>query len=231
MPTALPAGFGDTSKSGESSRFYEARGIFDATIYKIESQTATRNNVEEHNLLITFRIDGGEYDGEDTRPQFVGLFSRAIFTLHDILVAIGDLDAYYKRSADGKGGQWVALPEASDLQGKKLRIQLDDAPYQAQDQNTKVGLVNPDGTPQERMGQAITAYYTMDKPAPEYRPRPQKLRLAKVQPSAGGFGGGNAQGFTSGGGFPGQVTDVQQQGGAQGQDVWGSAQQGGTQNW
>lgn len=232
MPTSLPAGFGDETKSGESSRFYEARGIFDATLYKIEKKSKNRNGVEEYNFDITFRIDGGEYDGEDTRPQFVGLFSRAIFTLHDILVALGELDTYYKRDESGKG-KWVALPEVDDLQSKKLRIQLDDAPWQATDRNTNVGLVNRDGSPQLRDGQAITAYYSMSKPAPEYKPRPQKPRMAKNQPAAGGFGGGNAQGFTGGSAFPGQVSDVQPQGGAQAQDVWGNgpAQQGGTQGW
>lgn len=221
MPTSLPAGFGDATKSGESSRFYEARGIFDATIYKIERQSKTRNGVEEHNFLITFRIDGGEYDGEDTRPVFVGLFSRAIFTLHDILVALGELDNYYKRSEDGKG-QWVALPDEDDLQGKRLRIQLDDAPWQATDKDTGVGLVNPDGTPVLRDGQAITAYWSINKPAPEYRERPQKPRLAKTQAAAGGLP-------SVAGGFPGQV-------GAQ--DAWVQPTQGqsapaggGTQPW
>lgn len=222
MPTSLPAGFGDATKSGESSRFYEARGIFDATIYKIERQSATRNGVEEHNLLITFRIDGGEYDGEDTRPVFVGLFSRAIFTLHDILVALEELDTYYKRTENGKG-EWVALPDVDDLQGKRLRIQLDDAPWQSTDQNTKVGLVNPDGSPVLRDGQAITAYWSINKPAPEYRPRPQRPRMAKVQPSSAG-----GQVPAVAGGFPGQV-------GAQ--EAWVQPSQGqpaaggGTQPW
>lgn len=218
MPTALPAGFGDASKSGESSGFVEMRGIFDATIYNIERQSKERQGVMEHNFLITFRIDGGEFDGEDTSKVFVGLFSRAIFTLHDILVALEELDTYYKKNEDGKGGQWVALPDEADLQGKRLRIQIDNAPWQStQREDRDMGVVNPDGTPVLRDGNGITAYYSIKKPAPEYRPRTVKPRLAKKQPTAVP---------QMAGGFPGQVG---------GDDAWSAggagADEAGTQPW
>lgn len=223
MPTSLPAGFGDATTSGESSGSYtEIRGIFPAAIYKITPQSKERNNITEHNFSIDFRIDGGEFDGEDVNT-YVALYARAIFTLHDILVALGELDTYYKKGEGDAKGQWIALPEESDLQGKRLYIQVDNAPWQSTDRETKVGIVDQNGQPVLRDGNAITGYYPINQPAPAYRPRPRKPRLAQVQPSSAG-----SQIPSVPGGFPGQVGA-----GTAAQDVWGNgpAQQGGSTGW
>lgn len=215
MPTTLPQGFGDETVSGESNGSYvEIRGIFPATIYNIKpGSKAQQNGPDLHNYSIDFRIDGGDFDGEDVNA-WVGLYSKTIFTLHDILVALGELDNYYQKGEGDAKGRWVALPEPADLQGKKLFIQVDNAPWQSTEREDRdMGVVDANGKPVLRDGNAIVAFYPIDKPAPAYRPRPRKERLAKKQPT---------------GAVPSTVGA-----GTAAQDVWGgsTAQQGGTSAW
>lgn len=222
MPFALPENFGDATNAGAGGSYTEIRGIFPAAIYKIEPLTHQRKGVEVHAYSIDFRINGGQFDGEDVQT-YVALYSDAIFTLQSILSAIGELDTYYKKGENGEKGKWVALPEASDLQGKQLYIQVDNAPWQSTDRQTKVGLVNPDGSPVLRDGNGISVFYAADKPAPEYRARTIKPQMAKIQPSNAG-----GQVPSVPGGFPGQVGA-----GSAAQDVWGggATSQPGTAGW
>lgn len=229
MPLPIPGNFGDVTKAGTSSGFTKIRGIYRANIYKIEKLSHKRKgkgDVEFPAYRIDFRINGGEFDGEDV-DTYVALYSDAIFTLQQILSAIGELETYYKKAEGDEKGKWVALPAPEDLQGKELYIQVDNAPWQSTDRETKVGL-RKNGEPVLMEGNGISMFFTTSKPVPEYRPRDLKPQLAKVQQQDGG-------GFTGGSGFPGQVTDVQPQGNAQAQDVWGSgtgaSQQPGTAGW
>lgn len=228
MPYTIPEGFGDVTKSGESSGgFTEIRGIFPASIYKVEPGSHSRNGGTVQVYNIDYRIDGGEYDGEDVKREYVGLYADAIFTLHDILVALGELDTYYKRNPDPKpgepAGQWVALPEPADLEGKKLYIQVDNAQWQSSDRSSGVGLVHQQddpakgvkaGEPILRDGNGVSAHFSINEPMPEYRPRRIKPNLRKQQQTLG-------QVPQVPGGFPGQVGA-----GTATNDPWGAAPQG-----
>lgn len=222
MPFTIPENFGDTSNAGTGGSFTPIRGIFRAAIYKIEKLNHQRKGVEVQAYSVDFRINGGEFDGEDVQT-YVALYSDAIFTLQSILSAIGEIDAYYQKGEGDAKGRWIALPAPEDLQGKELYIQVDNAPWQSTDRQTKVGLVNPDGSPVLREGNGISAFFTLAKPAPEYRPRKIREQLAKVQPSSAG-----GQVPSVPGGFPGQVGA-----GAAAQDVWGTGptSQPGTAGW
>lgn len=229
-PQALPDGFGDANWK-ESSGFTSLVGLHEATIFTAKPKTSEKG---KPGFELTFRIDGGAFDGEDVVERFAGITSDTIFRTHDILKAAGVLDNYYKRNADGNGGQWVGVPTKDELEGLKLMIAVQNQPWQGTDRETGQPSYNQDGTPRMLDSNVIARYYALGTevdistlPAQKPRYQPGEDGSGKGR-QGGGFGGGNGfaapqqQSQPQGGGspWPAQQGQPQQQGQQQPSNGW-----------
>lgn len=208
MPHALPEGFGDANWK-ESSGFTSLVGLHDATIFTAEP---VKSGKGKPGYKLTFRIDGGAFDGEDVVERFAGITADTIFRTHDILKAAGVLDNYYRRNEDGNGGQWIGVPTKDELEGLKVLIAVQNQPWQGTDrENNNAPAYNPDGTPRMLDSNVIARYFAPGTEVDINSLPPQKPRY---QPGEDGSGSGR-QGGGFGGGF-------QQPQGQQGGSPWGA---------
>lgn len=134
-PMPLPAGF-DEPWEPKSGFTLIPNGIYNASVFSAE--LLNKNNADYYK--ITFRIDGGDYDGEDVVLNYAGLQPKTIFRTYDILEAGGRLEHFY----DAEMKKWKGLPASRDLEGIQLQVQVENEPFVSK----KDGKVqyNDDGT-------------------------------------------------------------------------------------
>lgn len=162
-PIALPQDLANETWEPKDGFTLIEPGIYDATIFAV----ARKSNDKGNYYQVTFRIQGGDFDGEDVIEQYVGLQKDTIFRLYDILKGADLLAPYY----DEANKKWIALPTDDELVGKSVYIQLDNAPFQSRDKDTKQLLFNTDGTPKMLDSTKPTRYFPRSEPKPEYKPR------------------------------------------------------------
>ncbi len=237
MPAQLPAGFGNAEYThSEGGNFVEVTpGIYPCSIFEAEEKTSEKG---KPGLKVTFRINGGQFDGVDVVEQFAGLTADTIFRTHDILKGAGILDTYFQRDPqDEKKGRWVAVPVPSDLIGKQLQVRIEAAPTQSRDKDSKKPQFEDNGTPKMMNFNRPTGFYPMGENV-QFKPTSIKPRIYAASPAevggaqGGGFGGGQpwnpaqqGQGQPQQGGSPwgGQQVPQTPQGGQQagpGQSGW-----------
>jgi len=210
MPEALPQGFNPNWT--ETAGFTSLVGLHDVTIFTAEK--GSKNGADFWKL--TLRIDGGAFDGEDVKENYIGLTEKTIFRLYGILKAAGVSETYYRHNADGTpGGQWIAFPSKDELEGLKLQVLVQNEPWQGNDKDSQQPSFNADGTPKMLDANRITRYYAVGEKVdlasltnPDGSLKELKPRLAPGV-SAGAVGGGTPW-----------TTQAGVQGGAASQDVW-----------
>lgn len=187
MPAQLPAGFGNAEYThSEGGNFTEITpGIYPCTIFEVEEKTSDKG---KPGLKITFRINGGPFDGNDVIEQFAGLTADTIFRTHDILKGAGILDQFFRRDpSDEKKGTWVAVPVPADLQAKQLQVRIENAPFQGRDKDTKQPQFE-NGAPKMLNGNRPTGYYPIGENV-EFKATNIKPRIYSTTPPQGGFPG------------------------------------------
>lgn len=208
MPEALPQGFNPNWK--ETAGFQSLVGLHDVTVFTAEKDTSGQAPFWK----LTLRIDGGPFDGEDVKENYVGLTEKTIFRLYSILKAAGVSETYYRHNADGTpGGQWIAFPTKDELEGLKLRALVRNEPWQGNDQETKQPAWNADGTPKMLDSNRVDRYYAVGEnvdlsslTGTDGELKPLKPRYAKGvdpnNPTLAGSGGGGFGGAAGGFGAP-----------------------------
>lgn len=175
-PFALPAGFDEPWEPSALNEFVLIdEGIYEVAIFEVTPE----KNADGNFYKMVFRINGTEFDGEDVKLNFVGLYPKTIFRLYDILVAIGKISTYY----DAENKRWIAIPTPDELRGSKLYGQIDHNDFPSKDKNTGIPILNPDGSQKVLTGNAITRFFPLSEPKPEYKKSRQ--RTTPASPAAG----------------------------------------------
>lgn len=174
-----------------------AEDWYDARIYKSELKYRNNNQAEPF-LVITFRLQDGNYDGEDVTVNFVALYGKSRFNIYNIIKAIGP--QFLAQYWDGK--QFTAYPSPDELQGQALLIQVENNFMHSSSKpevpgGPRVPKFNADGSPKILTTNEVTDYaQAAPAPRPKFRKR---LRVAAGavpagQPAAAVFGGAPAAG-------------------------------------
>lgn len=184
MPFDLPAEFGNATWEPKDQFTLVDEGIYPATIFNVEKKVGDKGPF----YAITFRIDGGNFDGEDVTLNYAGLTLKTIFRTYDILKAIGTVGTFY--NAESK--TWKALPAPEDLETKRLYIRVEHEKFHAKKEGQP--QYNDDGSPRILDGARPTGFYSLDEAEPTFKPTKKREPVAAA--------GGNVQGQTM---FPGAV--------------------------
>lgn len=181
-PAELDPAFNETWEPGSGFTLVD-EGIYWANIFAVEPKTSQKDGSKSYQ--IEFRLVGGQYDDERIKVMHAGLYPKAIFVLHGILVGIGEIDRYY----DAANRKWMALPAPDDLIGKGTWVQVQHREF-AQTKNGQYvpNPADPSGINWLKAAE-ITAY-GIGQQAPEFKPvkieRPPLKNLG--QPAIQGLG-------------------------------------------
>lgn len=176
--------------------------VYRARIRKIEQ----KSNDNGRYYAIELRIEGGDFDGEDIREEYIALdFPKHMFRLHDLLKALGIRDTYYTPSTVPKQpGTWKALPTADELMGKEVYINVENEPFHSK--KNGVPQYDENGNPTMLDSARITIYSSISEPKPAWvktlkdKPLPPHQSQVAV---GGGYGApaGGGYGAPAGGGY------------------------------
>lgn len=153
----------------------------------------------EEAYKVTVRIDGGPFDGVDITDNFVGLYGKSRFKLHQIVSSQDEKfsSTYY----DKENHKWIAYPTEEELEELRLYVKIENEPYQRtapdpERPKQRVELFLPDGSADLALANRITEYASAagEKPAfrpskgmsvEEWTPRPGSLAATKRRTDPG----------------------------------------------
>lgn len=150
-------------------------GFYKVSIFSVDT---LQNKKNEDYYNIAYRIQVGEFDGEDVKDTYVGTTGKSLFKLHDILVGLGELEKYYDREKK----RWFSLPEAEDLEGKKLQVRVDHEDFHSV--RNGEAQYNVDGSPVMLTSAKVTGYFDKAADPGEFKPRARKAPPAPGEPGA-----------------------------------------------
>jgi len=206
-------------------------GYYVVSIFDAELKNA-KNDPSKPGMTITYRVQEGDYEGEDVKDGFVAYYPDdkydGRYVILQIIKAINAIkpgfeNAYIKRSGkDDKDVTFIAYPDVSELVGNKLIIKVDETEFQPKDDNGKPEVDSETGLARLIPTNRISNRLPANEEPPVYRAPKKKGAQAAggavVPPQQGfqqqqgggfqqpqtGFGGG-AFGAPAGGAFGGQV--------------------------